>query len=145
MEDENWSTNVEFWHAQDTPVKVKQLKKKAKVNIYSILYSKTDYDLSNQYIIKEEPIEGEPLYQAIKTSRKKFKNADLPPLALEFWCGWFVTTAYWWIGISDNPWHIDSGILCTNLQTIWDAIYQIPYTIADDSVVYNLVKLKLKP
>ena len=100
--------------------------------------------MSNQYIVKEEPIEEEPLYQAIKMSRKKFKNADLPPLALEFWCGWFITTTYWWIGMSDNPWCIGSGILCTNLQTIWDAIYQILYTIVDDSVAYNLVKLKLK-
>ena len=103
LEDENQSTNVEFQHAQDTPVKVKQLKKKAKVNIYSILYYITDYDLSNQYIVKEELIEEEPLYQAIKMSREKFKNADLPPLALEFWCGQFVTTVYWWIGMSDNP------------------------------------------
>ena len=145
LEDENQSTNIEFQHAQDTPVKVKQLKKKAKVNIYSILYSKTDYDLPNQYIVKEELIEEEPIYQAIKMSRKIFKNADLPPLALEFWCGQFVTTAYWWVSMSDNPWCINSSILCTNLQTIWEAIYQIPYTISDDSAVYNLVKLKLKP
>ena len=35
-EDGNQSTNIEFWHAQDMPVKAKQLKKKAKVIL--ILY-----------------------------------------------------------------------------------------------------------
>ena len=74
--------------------------------------------------------------------RKIFKTIDLPPLAPKFWHGWFVTTAYWWIGTSNNSWCIHPDTLSPNLQTIWDTIYMIPYTVADDSVVYNLVKIK---
>ena len=69
----------------------------------------------------------------------------MPPLALEVQCGWFFTTVYWWVSMSNNPWCVDSDLLCTNLQTIWDTIYHILYVVADDSVVYNLVRLRLKP
>ena len=71
--------------------------------------------------------------------RKRFKTVDLPPLALEFWHGWFVTTTYWWINTSDNPWHVALDVLSTNLQTIWDAVYQILYIVSEDDAAYNLV------
>ena len=99
--------------------------------------------MSNYDIIKEEPLE-ELLYQVVKTSRKKFKTSDLPPLALELWRGQFVTTVYWWIGTSDNPWHIHPDVLSANLQTIWDTIYRIPYNVTKDSAAYNLVRVKIK-
>ena len=58
-------------------------------------------------------------------------------------CSWFVTTAYWWIGTVDKPWHIDPKDLCTILETIWYAIYLLPYTVTEDTAVYNLVSFIL--
>ena len=45
--------------------------------------------------------------------------------------------------MSDNPWHIHPDVLSTNLQTIWDAIYRIPYNVTNDSAAYNLVRVKI--
>ena len=87
----------------------------------------------------EEELPEEPLYLTIKSTKRKFKTSDLPPGLQELWCGQFVTTAYWWIGMLDKPWHVDPSLLCQVLQTIWDEIYDITYQVTVDGAIYYLV------
>ena len=75
----------------------------------------------------------------MKTAKRKWKTSDLPLGSEGVWHKQFVTTAYWYIGTLDKPWHINPALLCQVLQVIWDAIYEIPYKVKTDGAVYNLV------